>query len=395
MIERRVPRGARRRARLTLGAFTVIVAIAQPAGASGVSPTPTNADRALDRALQRFVRVDGGPPGVVAVVQRDGEDPVVHIAGRADITSGTKPGADDHMRLASVSKAFTGAVALSLVADGTLALADTLGARLPGAPAAWADVTLEQLLRHTSGIPDFSTSSAFQDALRASLLSAPPPAKLLSYVADEPLLFEPGSKYHYSNSDNIAIGLMVEAATGRSLETELGARVLAPLDLSATSLPSDAALPEPFLHGYDVEETPPEDVSELFAAGWTWAAGAVVASPSDANRFVRAYAAGAMIDTQTRTRQRTVVPGRSEPPGPGTNAAGLAIFRYTTRCGTVYGHTGNTPGYTQFVSASADGTRSATVTVNAQITPKTDMARFRTLRHVFGLAVCAALADTS
>lgn len=394
MIERRVPRGARRRVRLTLGAFTVIVAIAQPAVAGGASPTPTNADRALDRALERFVRVEGGPPGVVAVVQREGEDPVVHLAGRADVTSGTKPGADDHMRLASVSKAFTGAVALSLVADGTLTLADTVGARLPEAPAAWADVTLEQLLRHTSGIPDFSASSAFQDALRASLLSAPPPATLLSYVADEPLLFEPGSKYHYSNSDNIAIALMVEAATGHSLETELGARILVPLGLGATSLPSDAALPEPFLHGYDVEEAPPEDVSELFAAGWTWAAGAVVASPADANRFVRAYAAGAMIDTRTRARQRTVVPGRSEPPGPGTNAAGLAIFRYATRCGTVYGHTGNTPGYTQFVSASADGTRSATVAVNAQITPKTDKARFRTLRHIFGLAVCAALADT-
>jgi D-alanyl-D-alanine carboxypeptidase len=87
-----------------------------------------------------------------------------------------------------------------------------------------------------------------------------------------------------------------------------------------------------------------------------------------------------------------VAGGSSEPPGPGTNAAGLALFRYQTSCGTVYGHTGNTPGYTQFVAASRDGTRSTTVSVNTQITPKNDAKQFATLRHLEELAVCAALA---
>ncbi len=70
-----------------------------------------------------------------------------------------------------------------------------------------------------------------------------------------------------------------------------------------------------------------------------------------------------------------------------------AIFRYKTRCGTVYGHTGNTPGYTQFISATRDGSRSATVAVNAQITPGSDAKTFAKLRNIFELAVCAAVAD--
>jgi D-alanyl-D-alanine carboxypeptidase len=144
------------------------------------------------------------------------------------------------------------------------------------------------------------------------------------------------------------------------------------------------------VHGYDASDG--EDVSELFAAGWTWASGGIVASPADANRFVRAYVAGATTDAATRAEQFTFAEGGSEPPGPGRNSAGLAVFRYDTRCGTAYGHTGNTPGYTQFIAASADGSRSATVGINAQITPATDLVRFQHLRGIFGLAVCAALA---
>jgi len=82
--------------------------------------------------------------------------------------------------------------------------------------------------------------------------------------------------------------------------------------------------------------------------------------------------------------------GRSEPTGPGRNAAGLAIFRYRTPCGTMFGHTGNTPGYTQFVAASRDGSRSVVVSVNRQTTPKVRPDIFRELREVYALAVCAA-----
>jgi D-alanyl-D-alanine carboxypeptidase len=356
------------------------------------SSDAAGADRALDRALEAFVKSEGASPGIAAVVQRGEDDEaVLHTAGVADVATGAPIDIDDHVRLASVAKAFSGAVALSVVADGALAVTDALGDRVPGLPDAWADVTLGQLLAHTSGIPDFSASDAFVDALTASLLTPPPPEELLSYVADQPLLFEPGSAYHYSNSDNIAVGLMVEAATGRTYEEELQDRVFDPLGLARTSLPSGAELPVPFVHGYDAADG--EDLSELFAAGWTWASGGIVSSPADANRFVRGYVAGATTDAATRAAQLTFVDGGgSEPPGPGRNSAGLAVFRYETRCGTVYGHTGNTPGYTQFVAATADGSRSATVGINAQITPSQDLVRFSQLRGIFGLAVCAALA---
>ncbi len=95
----------------------------------------------------------------------------------------------------------------------------------------------------------------------------------------------------------------------------------------------------------------------------------IVSTPADLNTFIRAYVGGKLFDERTLAKQRRVIEGgSSEPPGPGKNSAGLAIFRYETRCGTVWGHTGNIFGYTQFAAASEDGRRSVTVSINAQHT---------------------------
>jgi len=134
-------------------------------------------------------------------------------------------------------------------------------------------------------------------------------------------------------------------------------------------------------------------MGQLFAAGWTWASGGIVATPDDANTFIRAYVRGASTSPALHRAPFDFRTGGSEPTGPGRNSAGLAIFRYQTGYGTVYGHTGNTAGYTQFVAASGNGRRSMVVSVNSQITPTAHSDRFTELRQIFDLAVAAALAS--
>ena len=104
-------------------------------------------------------------------------------------------------------------------------------------------------------------------------------------------------------------------------------------------------------------------------------------------------ATGESYERQLR-EQGVIEGGSSEPPGPGHNSAGLALFRYETKCGTVRGHTGNTPGYTQFMAASADGRRSVVVSINEQLFPPEVgvPAAFDALRRAEERAVCAALA---
>jgi D-alanyl-D-alanine carboxypeptidase len=368
------------------------VTLAETSG-SGFSIASADAD--LDRALRKLVAMPGGPPGVIAIVQR-GEDRRVHRFGVADLSDNARMRINDHMRVASVAKAFSGAAALSLVSKEILSLDDTIGKHLPDLPK-WSEVTLRQLLGHTSGLPDFSESDDFLAAVRASPKKPLAPRELLSFVENKPPKFTPGSRYKYSNTDNIVVGLMIAAATGRTYERELKAQVFRPLGLERTSLPMGARLPEPFIHGYDnaVSHLPPEDLSEIIAAGWAWASGGVVSSPADLNEFIRGYVGGALFDSQTQAEQRKVVEGGgSEPPGPGENAAGLAIFRYVTRCGTVWGHTGNTPGYTQFAAASPDGRNSVTVSINEQLSVTQGVpGALAALREAEELGVCAALAD--
>jgi D-alanyl-D-alanine carboxypeptidase len=355
---------------------------------------PSKTLQAVEDAATELAAKTDGPTGVIIVVQRHNDRRVIS-AGVADPQTGAHLRVDDHMRLASVSKAFNGATALSLVTRQVLGLEDTVGKWRPDLPREWASITLRQLLNHTSGIPNYSKERAFTDALLASLLVAPSPVQLLSYIEKPKPSFTPGTKYAYSNSDNVIVGLMIEAATGSTYERALHSQVAAPFGLSHTTLPSDATLPRPFVRGCHRDPTGvPEDVSGLFAAGWAWASGGVVSTPEEANEFVRRYVAGRETDSKTHAEQFQFIPGgSSDPPGPGNNSAGLAIFRYETRYGTVYGHTGNIAGYTQFISATADGERSATVSINAQLAPEPEHnpVRFAELRQLYELAVCAAL----
>lgn len=372
----------------TLMATSLTMVTVGTAGTAGAGSPP--ADR-LKAAVQRLVTMPDGPPGAVVIIQQ-GKNRTVVTAGVAEFGRPDRPSIRDHMRLASFSKAFSGAVALALVDDGRLSLSDTIGSRLPWLPKAWWPVTLAELLHHTSGLPDFSGSEEF----RVRIVSQPhrplSPEQLLGYVKDDDLQFTPGTRYMYDNSDNIVVALMCQAATGRPYTSLLNSLVFRPLRLSGTSLPRGFTLPAPYIHGYlPTPGSAPDDVTEQFSASFSWASGGMVSTPGDMTAFIRGYIGRSLFSERTQSQQFQFVPGASEPAGPGVNSAGLAVFRYQTACGTVYGHTGNISGYTQFGAATLDGTDSVTVSVSSQVQAARQPEVFSQLLGVETDAVCAAL----
>jgi D-alanyl-D-alanine carboxypeptidase len=374
--------------RATLPAVAIVAALlAAPVAGRAAGPA-TAAD--VQRGLDGLVAASEGPPGAIATLYRNGRLTVLH-AGRADIRRKGPPRATQHMRIASVSKAFSGAVALQLVRDGRLGLDDTIGQRLPGMPPAWAGVTVRQMLNHTSGLPDYTQSNGFAKQARNDPRGFVSPTGIIDWVRADKLVFAPGSRYAYSNTDNIVIGLIAQALTGRTYPDLLQAIVFDPAKLRQTSFPTRTiALPATFLHGYVV--TPGEedqDVTTFLSPSGAWASGAIVSTPADLNAFIRAYLGLRFFGAaQQREQMRFVPGGTSSPAGPGQNAAGLALFRYRTRCGTVYGHTGNFPGYVQFAAATADGRRAVTTTLNIPAPTGRLLTR---LRAVETTAVCALL----
>jgi D-alanyl-D-alanine carboxypeptidase len=389
--------GSRRQWRRLVAVWTVaVLAPTLCAGLSFADRRVSNSAAApnLGRELRQLVALPGGPPGAIAIVQRGGSRAVFR-AGVSDLRSRAPMTTSRAMRIASVAKAFSGAVALSLVDRHVLSLNDSIRKWLPTLPARWRAVTLAEALRHTSGLPDFSETSAFAKYVDAHPHATPSPTFLLSFVTGKRLRFTPGTRYRYSNTDNIIVALMAQAAARRSYNTLLRSLVYARLGLTGTSLPTGPRMPSPYIHGYQPDPPhPPSDVSTVVSAALAWASGGVVSTPADLNRFVRGYVGARLFRRTIQRRQFQFVRGSSGPPGPGQNFAGLGIFRYRTRCGTVYGHTGNTPGYTQFIAATTDGKRSAVVSVNAQIndkSPQPMLAAFQKLRAFEADAVCAAL----
>ena len=196
------------------------------------------------------------------------------------------------------------------------------------------------------------------------------PRRLLSFVRDDRLEFRPGSKYGYSDSDNVVVGLMAEKVTGASYEKLLRREVGRRIRFGPTRLPRTLFMPTPFLHGYEIEPgKPPDDVSKFINPALAWASGGIVTNLPALSRFFRGYVGGRLFGRDELRAQRLWAKGSSSPPGPGVNSAGLGLFRYRTRCGTVFGHTGSFPGYRIFAAASADGRASVAYVANAQIVP--------------------------
>jgi D-alanyl-D-alanine carboxypeptidase len=369
------------------------------AGAAGVFAAmlvvlPTSAAAAgtidrLERRLDALVAAEGGPPGVIVTLRR-GARMTTLSAGVADVRSRRAPRARDHMRIASVAKAFSGAVALRLVADRRLDLDATIDSVLPELPDAWAAVTVRQMLNHTSGLPDYTRSDGFLRQFEEDPRGFVAPATIIGWVQDDPLVFEPGTRYEYSNTDNIVVGLIAERVSGSSYATLLRDVVFEPLALWRTSFPVTPALPRPFLHGYVTEGAGrPQDVSTFLNPSGAWASGGIVSTPRDLSTFIGGYLGARLFPASLQREQlRFVRGGRSSPPGPGRNSAGLAVFRYRTRCGTVYGHTGNFPGYVQFAAATRDGRRAVTTSLNIPAPTGRLLARLRAMQQT---AVCALL----
>jgi D-alanyl-D-alanine carboxypeptidase len=371
-------------------AMAVLVAVilllcAQPAAAQG------DTRASLQRQLDALVATDGGPPGAVVTLRR-GSRTTILTAGVADVATGRRPRASDHMRIASVAKTYNGAVILRLVARGRLRLGSTIGDVLTRLPRAWRRVTVRHMLNHTSGLPDYTQSDGFREQFQTDPAGFVSPAKVIGWVRGDPLVFTPGSRYAYSNTDNIVLGLMAQKVTGTPYGRLLRRFVFRPLGLRETSLPVAARLPRPFLHGYVTEAgSPPDDVSTLLSPSGAWASGGIVSTPLELNRFIRGLLGSRLFPRATQRAQlRFVAGGESSPPGPGANSAGLAIFRYRTRCGTVYGHTGNFPGYVQFAAATRDGRRAVTTSLNIPA-PEGDL--LEQLREMQETAVCLLLRD--
>lgn len=197
---------------------------------------------------------EGGGPGATLGIVLEGALAVHRHAGLASIEHGVPIGPGTRFRIASVSKQFTCAAILMLAAEGRLSLEEEARAYLPELPALADRVTVAHLMHNTSGIRDML------EILRQGGADLGTPVLLRDLVEgicrQRTLNFTPGTRFLYSNSNFLLLGLIVERLTGTKLEDFLEARLLAPLGMRDTRMTPDVQQAIPRLAtGYLADDT--------------------------------------------------------------------------------------------------------------------------------------------
>lgn len=165
------------------------------------------------------------------LLAKDGEVLLSKAVGLADRSFDVPNRVDTKFNLGSMNKMFTAVAVLQLVQEGLLELDAHLADVLPDYPnrAVAERITIHQLLTHTSGLGDFFDAMSERDWTRLR-----EPADHLPLFADEPLLFEPGERFSYSNAGFLVLGLVIEAVTGESYYDYVREHVYAPAGMTST-----------------------------------------------------------------------------------------------------------------------------------------------------------------
>lgn len=312
-----------------------------------------------------------GLPGAVVVGPNFAE-----AAGVANVETGEALTIEHRFRIGSVTKIFVGALVLELVAEGTLSLDDDAGPLVQG-------VTIRQLLNHTSGLPDFLDGADDVVALFEPYRGDPhyrwplEPRDQLALVLEKPRLFAPGEGWAYHGSNYLALGLLIEDATGAELGDELRRRIFEPLGLAATDLVDEPLTGDRCARGYLPPDNPvlpgpgPEmvDVTELDLPFY-WAGGGVVSTAGDVATMLAALLGGELLPDELRVEMLQGVESdwtETDRYGLGIGEISAVMRRERSPCGPAWGHIGFSAGYTAIALASEDGARQVVILANGDV----------------------------
>ncbi|MFE2933864.1 serine hydrolase domain-containing protein [Streptomyces sp. NPDC059278] len=288
-------------------------------------------------------------------------------SGVHDLASGRPADPDGRFRAGSVTKVFTAAVVLQLAGEGRLGLDRPVRHYLPDLiPGAYEDVTVRQLLNHTSGIPSVGSDGGPDDAYTHRFDLHDPARTVREATSREPD-FAPGTQQHYANIGYTVAGLLIERVTGDTYASQVSRRVLEPLHLKDTYFPgSDPAIRGPHNHGYQLFGTGELRDVTVWGATDAWAAGDLISTTADLERFTRALFGGRVVRGPLLQEMFTL-PGSSVREygtgEPAAYSAGLSVMRLGGR--EVWGKTGGRWGYNTAVAATRDLSRTLVYSVNS------------------------------
>lgn len=371
---------------IALTATALVTACAAPdAKRSALRPTDA---AAMEGTIERLAK-DMLVPGAVVILRT----PTGNFTSTYGVTTyrGSVPtSVDQHVRVGSNTKTWTGTVILQLVQEGRLSLSDAVSKYRPDVPNG-AHITIEQLLAMRSGLFNYTTTRELNQTLDTQPTKAWTQADLLAMgYKHSPAFAPPGSEFGYSNTNTVLLGLIAEHLEGgKPLAAIMRDRLFAPLGMKNTLFSDSAsnAIPAPLSHGYMYGNNvltmgaPPALPGNMQAAAragtlapgdqtyanpsWGWAAGAGISTANDLATWVEALVSGKLLNAGLQARRlASVIP--IDPKNSNSAAYGWAIAKF----GNLYGHTGELPGYNSFMGH--DPVNGVTLVVWTNLAPSVD-----------------------
>ncbi len=319
-----------------------------------VTPEPANSDlkKELQRNLDEWHKAGKFPGATFGVVLASGETMSLAV-GYSDRTAKSPMKPTDRMLAGSTGKTFAAAVVLQLVYEGKVALDEKIEkylgnsrwfSRLPNA----RDITVRQLLNHTSGLIRYEFKDRFTKDLTANPEKTWQPQELLTYVLDEKPPFEAGQGWEYSDTNYIVLGMIIEKVTGRKFYDEAFRRIVKPLKLPNT-IPQDRIKLQGVIQGYAGANNPFGGRDEMISNGkfvinpqFEWTGGGYASTSDDLARWAKLLYEGNAFDASLLPQ---VLDGVAAPMLGRETRYGLCVIIRKTAAGKSYGHSGFFPGY--------------------------------------------------
>ncbi|EOO28575.1 D-alanyl-D-alanine carboxypeptidase [Bacillus cereus BAG1X2-3] len=306
-----------------------------------------------------------GYPGILAKTSEGGKT-WSYAAGVADLSTKKPMKTDFRFRIGSVTKTFTATVVLQLAGENRLNLDDSIEKWLPGVIQGNGyddkQITIRQLLNHTSGIANYTRSKDFNMMDTKKSYTA---EGLVKMGISMPPDFAPGKSWSYSNTGYVLLGILIEKVTGNSYAEEIENRIIEPLELANTFLPGNSSVIPGTKHarGYIQLDraSEPKDVT-YYNPSMGSSAGDMISTVDDLNKFFSYLLGGKLLKEQQLKQMLTTVPTGVDELGD----SGLGIFKMKLSNGeSIWGHGGTIPGFLTFAGGTLGGKHTLAVNLNS------------------------------
>jgi D-alanyl-D-alanine carboxypeptidase len=343
----------------------LVLLLGLPAEAGGTPARSCDGHPALQRELDELTGTYG-MAGAAAEVDDPRCGRWTGASGVADVRTGRPMRAGERIRIGSTTKSFTATVVLQLAAEHKISLDAAVDHYLPGLIRSngydGRRITVRDLLRHTSGLPDHVDALDW-DHLKEWRFRHFTPREEVALALAQP---HPNARWSYSTTNFVIAGMIVQKVTGHDPSSEITRRLVRPLGLRDTYWPGDAPwISGPHPHGYSVDAGIRTDVTDLDMS-YGGAGGALVSSLADENRFFAALLGGRLLPRAELTEMTATVPADPDRMWPGARY-GLGLVSTPLKCGGLYwGHGGTVPGY-DTAGGIAPGGRRVQLVLNQNI----------------------------